>query len=34
MTLITVTYLYDIEKNIEGSRIDNIIQHSNNILIL
>ena len=31
---VTVTGSYDIKKNIEESRISNIIQHSNNMLIL
>ena len=31
---ITITQLYNIEKIIEDSKINNIIQYSNNILIL
>ena len=34
VTPITVTQSCDIEKNIQGSEIDNVIQYSNNMLAL
>ena len=34
VTYITVTQSHDIEKDIKGSRISNIIQHNNNMLAL
>ena len=34
MTFVTVTHSYNTGKNIEDSEIDDIIQYSNNILVL
>jgi len=31
---VTVTQLYDTEKNIKGSETDNVVQYSNNMLVL